>query len=342
MREIKADRLLGLYRRIEAAPYRFDFYRVLRMIECLHLDKPRIGRALKPQDEAVRLGQEASMAFAPSTLSAFSLGSEGRAPRLEQRFFGMLGPNGPLPLHLTEHARERLLHESDPTFVRFLDIFNHRFAELFYRAWAQAQPTVNLDRPREDRFSVYVGALLGMATPSTRRRDAVNDLAKLHFAGWLSRQVRTPEGLRALLAAYFRAPVQIEEYVGHWMKLRDQDRTRLGAGNSGACLGRGAVTGGRVWDRQHMFRIRLGPLSLERYEGFLPGGKSIRQIVAWVRQYFSYEFDWDMRLVLARDEVPRLALKRSARLGWTTWLGRRLSRSDAEDLTLDAERFAAA
>ena len=51
----------------------------------------------------------------------------------------------------------------DPTLSRFLDVFNHRFLALFYRAWAQAQPYVNHDRPETDRFTTYVGAFFGMA-----------------------------------------------------------------------------------------------------------------------------------------------------------------------------------
>ena len=51
----------------------------------------------------------------------------------------------------------------------------------------------------------------------------------------------------------------------------------------GATLGSGAVLGGRVWDRQHKFRIRLGPLTLEQYESFLPGGALLRKLVDWVR-----------------------------------------------------------
>ena len=71
------------------------------------------------------------------------------------RLFGLFGPNGPLPIHLTEYARERLQHGGDATLCRFLDVFHHRFLALFYKAWAQAQPHVNRDRPAQDRFVVY-------------------------------------------------------------------------------------------------------------------------------------------------------------------------------------------
>src|SRR5256885_17243685 len=46
---------------------------------------------------------------------------------------------------------------------------------LFYRAWAEARPTVHQDRPDEDRFTVYVGSLAGHGLPATRNRDAVPD-----------------------------------------------------------------------------------------------------------------------------------------------------------------------
>ena len=321
-------------------PYRYDFFQALRRIEALHPQKPRLGRGLRAADEPVRLAQEPSLAFAPSTLSSFQLPGERSAyPRMEVRFFGLLGPNGPLPLHLTEYARERLMHSNDRTFARFLDVFHHRFLAMFYRAWAQSQPTVSLDRPREDRFSTYVGALAGLGTPTVRDRDAVNDHAKLFFSGLLVRHVRNADGLAALLSGFFRVPVRVEQFVPHWLTLPVNDRTRLGAAET-ASLGRGAMLGSRVWDRQHKFRIRLGPLTLAQYESFLPGGSAIAKIVAWVRQYLSFELDWDMRLLLVRDEVPRTRLGNYGRLGWTTWLGRKAPRTaDVEDLRLAPEQL---
>jgi type VI secretion system protein ImpH len=328
---------LKFFAELAAAPYRYDFYQTLRRLECLYSDKPRWGRARRPADEPVRLGQDPDLSFAPAPLAAFEADHGGRPPRLQVRLFGLLGPNGPLPIHLTEYARERLRHANDPTFSRFLDLLNHRFLALFYRAWAQAQPQVSRDRPDEDRFATYIGALIGMATPAVVDRDSVPDLAKLFHVGTLVRHVRNAEGLAAVLRHFFGVPVRIEEFVGHWLWFARRERTRLG--REPAMLGGGAVLGGRVWDRQSKFRIHLGPLTLSEYESFLPGSPLLRQLVDWVRMYACFELDWDVRLTLKREEVPRLALSRRCRLGWTAWLGARRSEADADDLCLDAEMF---
>jgi type VI secretion system protein ImpH len=327
---------LAFFAALNAAPFRHDFYQTLRRLECLYAEKPRWGSALRPVDEPVRLGQEPDLSFAPAPLASFD--ASGReTPRLQVRLFGLFGPNGPLPIHITEYARERLRHAGDPTLSRFLDIFHHRFLALFYRAWAQAQPSVNRDRPREDRFTVYVGAFVGMSPATLRDRDALPDVAKFFHVGALIRHVRNAEGLTHILQHFFRVPVTLEQFVGHWMVLGPRERTYLTS--RGAALGSGAVLGGRVWDRQHKFRVRLGPLTLDEYESFLPGGVPLAKLVDWVRMYLCFELDWDVRLVLNAREVPRLSLGGRQRLGWTTWLGDRRDDRPADDLCVDAEAF---
>jgi type VI secretion system protein ImpH len=333
----RATDAVAFFAALADAPYQYDFYQTLRRLECLYSEKPRWGSALRPVDEPVRLGQDPDLSFAPAPLASFESGPEGTPPRLQVRLFGLLGPNGPLPVHITEYARERLRHVGDPTLSRFLDLFHHRFLELFYRAWAQAQPHVNRDRPAEDRFASYLGAFIGLAPQPVRNRDRLPDLAKLFHVSALVRQVRNADGLRVILEHFFRVPVAIEEFVGHTLHLADGERTYLA--RDGATLGAGAVLGRRVWDRQHKFRVHLGPLTLPQYESFLPGQPPLRKLVDWIRLYLCYELQWDVRLVLKKDEVPPVKLGRAGRLGWTTWLGRRRVKTDADDLCLDAEAF---
>jgi type VI secretion system protein ImpH len=325
---------VGFLDALRREPWAFDFFQALRRFEALHPDKPRLGEALRPADEPIRLGQEASLGFAPASLSAFEPATDHVPARLLVRFLGLLGPNGPLPLHLTEYVRQRL-RQGDTTFSRFLDLFHHRLLTLFFRAWAQGQPTVSLDRPRDDRFSQYMGASIGLGMPALRNRDSVLDFAKLHWAGLLARHVRNAEGLRAILCGYFHVPIHVEQFAGHWMLLPETERSRLGM--RGCALGQDAVIGAQVYDRQHKIRVRAGPLSLAQYESFLPGGEQLRKLVDWIRFYLGFELAWDVQLVLERSEVPASRLGGSQRLGWSAWLGTRRADQDADDLALDAE-----
>jgi type VI secretion system protein ImpH len=327
--------LSALLDAVAATPHRHDFYRVMRHIEAMTPQLPRLGCGARPVDEPVRLAQDVSLAFAPAPLAALEQTDGARAPRLAQRFFGYLGPNGPLPLHLTDFIRERVLHHGDRAFARLLDTLLHRFLLLFYRAWAQGRPVNALDRPGHDRFAFYTGALIGLADEASRHRDAVSDHAKLHFAGLWNMQTRPADALEAIAGALLRVPVRVEPYRGHWMTLQADERTALR--RHGAHLGRGAVLGRAVWDRQHAFRLVIGPLSLAQFESLLPDGSALPTLVALVRQHLNGELAWDAQLVLAADEVPTAQPGRYGRLGYSTWLGLQSRHADCADLALDAE-----
>ena len=73
-----------------------------------------------------------------------------------------------------------------------------------------------------------------MSPAAFRDRDALPDLAKFFHVGALIRQVRNAEGLTHILQHFFRVPVQIEEFVGHWLSLSAGERTSLVARGSDA------------------------------------------------------------------------------------------------------------
>lgn len=331
---------------LEQAAYRFDFFETLRWLEALNADKPRLGTAVKLSEDPVRLSQEPELQFPASALAACHVGGSG-VPRLAVNFLGLFGPNGPLPLHLTEYARERLRNHHDPTLARFADIFHHRMIGLFYRAWANTRPTVSYDRPQADRFGFYVGSLLGLGGEAFRRRDALDDRAKFYYAGHFSNQTKSPDSLQAIIADILSIQVRIEEFIGEWMEIQPSDHSRLGYAPELATLGQSALLGAFVWGCQHKFRIVLGPLKLVQYLALLPGAAGLAKLAAAVRNFLGDELVWDAQLILHKNEVPaelslgvpakavRSSMNGEARLGWSMWLGPRPSPRDADDLTLN-------
>jgi type VI secretion system protein ImpH len=329
----------GLLDVLSRAAPQFDFFQVLRRIDMLTSGgrrEPRLGSALRPADEPIRIGQEPELAFASTALSGLVSPTEGGRPRLMVNFFGLFGPNGPLPLHITEYARDRLRNGDDPTMARFFDLFHHRMLLFFYRAWATAQPTVSRDRPESDRFEHYIGALIGSIPPwPARSAAAFPDTARLFYAGHLGAQSRNAEGLAAIIGDFFGMPSRIDQFVGGWIDLPEPYRWRLGGKLNPAQLGFSTVTGASAWAAQQKFQVVLGPLTQAQFRRMLPGGRSLPRLTALVRSYVGQELRWDVRLVLdERVEEPwRMG---GSRLGWTAWLGGAVGER-REDLVLDPE-----
>lgn len=329
---------VALFDAIAREPWRYEMFQALRWIEAAHPEMPRLGKAAHAAEEPVRLGQTPEVSFAPASISSFTHATENGKARLEVLCFGMFGPNGPLPLHLSEYARDRIRQHRDPTFARFIDLFHHRMMCLFYRAWAAAQPTVHFDRPDTNRFFDFVGAFIGLGLPTLRDLDRVPDHAKLYYAGRLAAPTRNAEGLEAILGDYFQVPVRLEQFTGQWMDLPAECHLRLGEKPEAGMLGRTAIVGSRMWECQQKFSLIVGPLSLEQYQRFLPSGGGLSVVADWVKNYLGEEFTWEATLVLRRDEVPGVSLGRAGRLGWTTWVGEPEHDRDPDDLTIDAVR----
>jgi len=318
------------FQRLAASPEHHHIFFALRVIEAHYRDAPPLGASRRPREDKVRLSQEPELGFPPTTISSFQPAG-ARPGTLVNRFFGFFGPHGPLPLHLTEYARDRQLGHRDRTISAFLNMFTHRFMSLLYRAWVTGQPTVDADRGADTRMRRHVGALAGYGGRALQNRDAIPDLTKRRFTAFFGGGVAHPEGLEAMVTSFFGVPARVEEFVGQWLALEPADRTQLGGGGR---LGRDAGIGSEVWSRAAKFRLHIGPMTLEDFERLLPGGVSFPRLAALVRGYAGDALDWDANLILNADEVPRARLGGTTRLGLTGWLGQRPSPTDADELML--------
>ncbi|RWE65891.1 MAG: type VI secretion system baseplate subunit TssG [Mesorhizobium sp.] len=328
--------------RVEELDDTFDFFELLRRLE---RRGGLFGYSGHADREPARLGQHVRLSFSAKDVVAFreakdkTPGKVGAPARVTVANLGLMGPEGPMPLHLTRWVLDRLSQRwftgadarqtSDTTFVDFVNILQHRMIALYYRAWADAHPAVQVERAVGGRVRAMLEAMAGIGLPGTDNPDL--DAVKLRQAASLASQVDGPERLTLFLAEAFKVPVQIKEFVATWMTIPASLQTRLA--QAYAVLGRGATIGPRVFSRQSRIELRVGPLGYEEFKTFLPGGQRLQMFKQAVRDMVGESLDVDLRVVLAREAVPQPRIG-AVQLGRTSWLARPAERGDADDMRL--------
>lgn len=326
---------------IAATPGRFGLFAALRLIEA------RAGRATplgatrgRSVDEPVRLSQEPAQIMPPNQIHGLEQGGGG-PPCLRIYGPGLLGPNGPLPGHVTDEVLARR-RRHDRRLLSFMDLFHHRLLALFYRAWADAEPVVSEDRPDHGRFAARIGALIGLGLPGMTGRDAVPDAVKLHHVGFLVAGRRHPDGLETMAGTLTGLPARLVEFVSGWLDVPDGLRWSLGS-RAGGRLGRETLLGCRVYDVQHQVELRLGPMDLATYVEFFPQGLARPALMALARLYLSDETRMRVRPLLAAAAVPAPLLSaKGRRLGLDFWIGARpITAGPAGDLYFNTDATSA-
>lgn len=332
----------SLLRLLREEPYAVHFFQAVRLLERLHPERMPVGYFVSPQHEVVRFSSRTSLSFPPSELHGFRE-DEGRPAHMDVNFMGLTTMNGPLPHPYAEHLLERLRARDDAP-AAFFDLFNHRFISLFYRSWKKYRFYVSYELAQsrqkqdayEDPVTASIFSLLGLGTRGLRQRSAVSDEAEIYYAGLLTRRVPTAQAMKQLLEDFFEVAVNIEEFTGSWNMLPAEDLTFLRDGaNLSERLGAGTVVGDAIWDQQSTITIQLGPMPLRQYLDFLPGGLAAQQLEAWLRLLGKGEFDFAVRLVLAREQVPGVMLTAEpggmGRLGFASWIKNKPFLQDAAD-----------
>jgi type VI secretion system protein ImpH len=323
--------------RLREEPFAFEFFQAMRLLEKLLPDCLPVGGFGPPAAEVARLGVHPSLNFPASEIQSLQW-EEGQAPFLRVNFMGLTGPQGPLPQWYTATVLEQM-RSGDATLRDFLDIFNHRSLSLFYRAWQKYRFGVAYERGDRDNFFLNLLALIGLGTPGLPGQQSVVDEALIFYAGLLAPHQRSAAALEQILSDYFDVHAEVEQLVGGWYRL-DQDTQCCmdGMETPSQKLGEGAVLGDETWDQHSRVRIKLGPMSLAQYIDFLPSGSAYKPLHALTRFYSNEEFEFEIQLILRRDDVPRceLGAKENAapRLGWVTWVKSEAMQRDPADAVL--------
>jgi type VI secretion system protein ImpH len=179
-----------------------------------------------------------------------------------------------------------------------------------------------------------------MGLPATRDGLPFEENALVFYAGLLSAPQRSAVALEQLLGDYFEVPVKVRQFEGAWYSLPGRDLCAVGeeANGPSSQLGKGAVVGDEIWDPQSRIRIRIGPLSFQEYQRFLPTGDGYARLRALTRFFGNDEYEFELQLVLAAEEVPGCVLGSDdlhpQPLGWSTWVRSTEFARDADETVL--------
>jgi type VI secretion system protein ImpH len=295
--------------------YRQDFTPLLRYLDANAPLGKRIGYSVSPKQDCVRFGQTPLLHFHASAFTEVRFGAVNGDYKLKNSYWGMFGINGSLPNHLTEYAIERNYRLKDKTLAEFLDIFHHRFISLFYRAWADAEPSVSHDRPEHDIFKQRLNTFSGEDHVG---QDSFDQNQNIHqyLSGLFSQKNRSGKVLSQLLSESLHLDVNIEEFQGRWYEIDSSEQIRLGGRN--ASLGMNSIIGSRTYQRNFNFGINIGPVNYEQYTALLNNRQRIKNIIELTQKAVGQEYEFSINILLKAYQTQASQLG-SAQLGINSW-----------------------
>lgn len=326
---------------LDDEPFSFEFFQAVRLLEKLHPERRAVGRDALPEEEIVRFRTRITLDFPSSEVHELRerKGDPESAPVREMHvnFMGLVGPSGVLPTHYSELVLDRIRYR-DTAMWAFLDIFAHRSISLFYRAWAKYRFPVNYERGN-DELTSFLFDLAGLGTRGLRGKMALEDESLLPYTALIAQKPHSVNAIENIIEDYFGIEANVDQFYGQWITLDAGDRTKIGKANSR--LGRNVIAGSRIWDQQSKLRLRLGPMTLQKFLGFLPNGTAHQTLRSIVELMVGTEFDYDVQLCLIKEQIPKTVLTtramRKPMLGWTSYLKTEAANQDDSQLILGME-----
>lgn len=292
---------------------RLDFFELLRRLERDGDLGVRLGEPGERNVIDLRIVQPADMAFAPREVVGVEQYQQAGRPRsvvVTCRHFGLFAPYGPLPVHVTEHARLEWLSRRNSAFQAFMALLSQRLAVLHYRAWAQLNVALSHERPGGNDFLRHIHQLSGVQE-SVPENEHVRRV-RTRFAGAYLPNRRGLRSLSRILTHYFDLPCRLTPRYARWIDDGEGAvRQRM------AKLGQTRV-GRRFYDTQHSIKIEVGPLAASDYPAFQPGGEKLAALLAICRNYVGSQLMFDVDLVINthKEMSAQLGSGKLSRNGW--------------------------
>jgi type VI secretion system protein ImpH len=291
---------------------RFSFFQALRLLH-------QLNRLSSKPGSTVDIKPELSLSFPASDVARIDELPEGRGFSLIATFLGLYGVSSPLPAFYTEDLFSDARDDSSVA-KDFIDILHRRLYQLLYESWKKYRLFIQVTEDHNHAHLAMLYAISGLSgMPLTEDDEEI--YALLRYTSLFGGHPRSALALKTLLADAMRdVPVTIVPCVPRPVKIPPEQQLRLGSDEF--VLGKNSFLGKELIDAQSKFRVRLGPLTQQRFRSMLEGGEEQKRLSRLIDRFLTDPLDYDYELIVAEGQTRNTCLGSSewSRLGLDTVL----------------------
>lgn len=307
---------------LAAQPWRYSFFRAVRLLQRVAQHAVPVGELGPARRESIRFVHDAQLIFHASDVTQIKprvIRDGVPFAEVTTAFLGLYGTSSPLATFISEEVL-RAEDDDEKSLKAFYDVFHHRILSLLYRAWKKYRFYASFRLDGADPFTKRALAFVGVDGRAMPKLG-LPALHLLAMAPLLSIRTRPPRSLAIILERVFPgAKIELTSFIARRVLLAEDQIARLGVQNSS--LGVDLTVGRAVVDRSGRFRVGIGPVKYELFEGLLPGGKYHPLLRRIIDQFSRGVLEVECEVTLESGEAPRFQLgsDRGSKLGVTTTL----------------------
>ncbi len=316
-------------------PTAYCFFQLNRILERV---VERLNRSESENPISIRYMAHASLGFAASDIIDCQLKTLHNETLIEltQSFFGLYGPESPLPAFYSE----RVIQNDDIELPsrHLMDMFTHQYMALMQKSWSKYRYYDRYQPQGQDSISQWLGGLSGHSLSSLQENKAIQWNKLLPFVGLLANGICSYALLIKVIKSYFcLANVEIDAFQVRTVQVPDDQQCKLGSVNSS--LGEDLVVGDTILDVGGKFSLRLFVETYPEYYDFLPLGARFAELVALVKLLLKDPLEFTVSVVRPPNELSDSEYKsqQNQLMGWDFVLGE--SESDALETLIFVNDF---
>jgi type VI secretion system protein ImpH len=288
-----------------------NFMRFCELLELAAPEESPLGTTDSPLNERIRFRSRQRLGFPGKEIDAVEYDYDDalKPPSVRTTFLGLYGVDAHMPSYFIDEIAQN--RDGAEPLSAFLDMFHHRIATQFYRAWRKYRFPAGFKKGGTDDVSRCLVSLVGLGIGHPAIERTVGTRKLLSMLGLASQRTRTAEGLAGVLQhAVPDATVTVTEFHPVWVQLNEFEPTALG---ENCVLGRG------FYDRGNCVRVVITPATRGSVLGLTPGRQLHSEIMALLRFYLGYEANADLEMHVSPELMPRADIASDqVRLGYTS------------------------